>query len=63
MVRHQARIDAVVAVSTETGSAVHYGSHPGKFFTIPDEAEPDEVRYQLARIIETRLGRICAHEL
>lgn len=62
MLRHRTRIDAVVAVSAGAGSAVHYGSPPDKFFTVDNEADPDEVRYQLARIIEVLSGRICAHE-
>lgn len=65
-------VDAVVAAvpcDEEFSTVVHYCSCPGKFFTVnaaseaPETAMPEETTaYELERIIETRLGMLCAHE-
>ena len=61
MAQHDEQIAAVVAAPTEASTetpmgdfnAVLYATRTDKLFT------PE---YELARIIETQLGRVCAHE-
>ena len=41
---------------------VHYCSQPGRFFSVSGEAGEEALEYELTRIVETRLGLVCAHE-
>ena len=55
-------VDAVVVSCADDFSAVHYCSQPGRFFSVSGEAGEEALEYELTRIVETRLGLVCAHE-
>ena len=60
--RYGASVDAVVVSCADDFSAVHYCSQPGRFFSVSGEAGEEALEYELTRIVETRLGLVCAHE-
>ena len=62
MARYGASVDAVVVSCADDFSAVHYCSQPGRFFSVSGEAGEEALEYELTRIVETRLGLVCAHE-
>lgn len=65
MLAHEADIAAVVvckAGDCDTCNTIQYGAPPGKFYTLGCDADEEALAYELGRILETRLGRICAHE-
>ena len=78
MAQHDEQIAAVVAAPTEASTetpmgdfnAVLYATRTDKLFTLGtatggavNNAVSDQTpEYELARIIETQLGRVCAHE-
>jgi len=65
MLAREAEIDAVIVCDTDNRDicdTVRYGSPQGKFYTLSCDAGEDALEYELGRIIETHLGRICAHE-
>lgn len=65
MMAREAEIDAVIVCDpTDCGavSTVRYCSPPDKFFTVSHEADEEELEYALSRIIESKLGLVCAHE-
>ncbi|WP_417016242.1 hypothetical protein [Alistipes sp.] len=58
-------IDAVIVcdpASCEAFGTVQYGSPQGKLFTVSREACDEDLEYAIVRIVETKLGRLCAHE-
>lgn len=56
------RIDAVIVRQDEGASTVHYCSEPGKFFSLSMEEEEEVLFDDIVRIVDTRLGYLCAHE-
>ena len=62
MARYGASVDAVVVSCADDFSAVHYCSQPGRFFSVSGEAGEEALEYELTRIVEPRLGLVCAHE-
>ena len=58
-------IDAVIVcdtVSCDAVSTVQYCSPQGKFFTVSGADGDEALEYAISRIVETKLGRVCAHE-
>lgn len=58
-------IDVVIVcdpASCEAFGAVHYGSPQGKLFTVSRDACDEDLEESIVRIVETKLGRLCAHE-
>ena len=58
-------IDAVIVcdpANCEAVSTIQYGSPQGKFFTVSSEEGDESLEYAISRIVETKLGRVCAHE-
>ena len=65
MLARESEIDAVIVCdrgSCDAVSTVQYCSPQGKFFTVSGDADEEELEYAIARIVETKLGRVCAHE-
>lgn len=61
MSEHSDAIDAVITAQSDTFSTVHYCSSFDKLFSV-DADDEERLEVDLANIIETRLGLICAHE-
>lgn len=65
MLAREEEIDAVIVcdpASCEAVSTVQYCSPQGKFFTVSSEEGDEALEYAISRIVETKLGRVCAHE-
>ena len=65
MLVRESEIDAVIVCdrgSCDAVSTVQYCSPQGKFFTVSGDAGEEELEYAISRIVETKLGRVCAHE-
>lgn len=65
MLAHEAEIDAVIvcgSASCDLCNTLRYCAPQGKFYTLSNDADDEILEYELGCIIETRLGRICAHE-
>lgn len=65
MLAREEEIDAVIVcdpASCEAVSTVQYCSPQGKFFTVSSEEGDEALEYAISRIVETKLGRVSAHE-
>lgn len=65
MLVRESEIDAVIVcdtVSCDAVSTVQYCSPQGKFFTVSGADGDEALEYAISRIVETKLGRVCAHE-
>lgn len=62
MMEYEPTIDAVIVAHADALSTVHYSSQPGKFFPVNGDAEEEKLDEEISGIIETCLGRLCAHE-
>lgn len=65
MLAREAEIDAVILCGADHCAAydtVFCCAPQGKFFTLSGDADEESLEYELGRILETLLGRLCAHE-
>ena len=65
MLARESEIDAVIVcdpAACEAANTVRYGSPPDKFFTLGPEEDEAELEYAISRIVESKLGLVCAHE-
>ncbi len=65
LLAREAEIDAVVVCDTDRSAAratVQCCAPQGKYFTLSDEGDEEELEYELARIVESLRGLLCAHE-
>ena len=65
MLALEEEIDAVIVcdpASCNAVSTVQYCSPQGKFFTVSRDEDDEALEYAISSIVETKLGRVCAHE-
>lgn len=65
MLTRESEIDAVIVCNPavcEAMSTLQYCSPPGRFFTVSLDPDEEELEYAISRIIESKLGLVCAHE-
>ena len=68
MLAREEEIDAVIVcdpASCNAVSTVQYCSPQGKFFPVSrdeDDEDDEALEYAISSIVETKLGRVCAHE-
>ena len=65
LLTREAEIDAVIVVGADCSAAratVQCCAPQGNYFTLSDEGDEERLEYDLARIVESLRGLLCAHE-